>query len=123
MTTAPPGGITQRLASDLRADPQLGPLADRASSFLGRLAETTFLPTTAEWSVVTDGDRRRVRVELRDEKGWLRADYRPEELASEANMRYELIQLWGDMLEVRSRGLPVRLMEEFFSRLGASHDG
>ena len=100
----PAHGITQRLSRALEADPLLGPLAEQASAYLGRLAMDTFLPTTAEWDVSAGGGERRLKLRLADEMSRLDVEYLPAELMPADRLRYKLIRLWGDKLEGRLLG-------------------
>jgi hypothetical protein len=102
--------------SALRTDPEAGPVAIAAARLLEEEATGTSEPATATWWGTDDPLRgKRVHVRIVDEKQYVEDDYAIAELETDA--KYLMIRLWGDLLELRLKGLAHPVFMEAFRRV------
>jgi hypothetical protein len=117
-------GLKVEIDPGLRADPELGPLAEHAAELLAEQAAGTFRPASASWWLTTDPKHgKRIHVKLFDEKCSVEVDYSPTELGPGGDTRYLMIRLWGDLLELRLRGLRHPAFLEAFRQLAGGGVG
>ena len=96
-------GLSQEIHPELRGDPELGPLAERAARTLAEVAGRTTAPAKAVWSMGHGANNTPVlRLRLWDDWGSIEFGTVPRALGTDSEMRYQMIRLWGDLLELRS---------------------
>ena len=120
----PNSGVTNEIDPALRADPEVGPLVDRAAELLAEQAADTARPATASWRLVTDPRRgKRVVVRLYDDRFAVEVHYSASQIGLEDDARYLVIRLWGDLLEKRLKGLYLPAVVDTFGRLAGESVG
>ena len=105
-------GLTHEFLPELLADPELGPVAKRAARTLDEVAGRTAAPARAVWSKGSGANNTPViKLKLWDDWGSIDFETVPRVLSSDSEMRYTLIRLWGDLLELRSHNQLDSLVE------------
>src|SRR5690349_6208017 len=79
-------------------------LLQQATAFLEKKAGPSQADVTVSWDRTDDGHRRRYVLRLADWSGEVSEQYSPSNLRSH-DLRWSLIHLWGDLLQIRSHKL------------------
>src|SRR5947209_4414721 len=81
-------------------------LLQQATERLKKILGTSADRVSVEWDRGQDvRGRAQYTLKLSDHTGQVAASFAPDELSLSAHMRYRLLDLWGDLLQVRSHKL------------------
>lgn len=87
-------------------------LLQQATMLLEGIVGESANRVSAEWDCVKDARGRLIlSLTIRDATGQATAHFTPDELSVNREMRYRLLDLWGDLLQVRSHRLLEKLTE------------
>lgn len=87
------------------------PLLQQASQRLEEIVGPSADSVTAEWDRTEDGRGRMLyTLRISDWTGSATAALAPDELRSTVNLRHRLLQLWGDLLQIRNQYQLQKLM-------------
>jgi hypothetical protein len=90
-----------RIADEIKQDPVLAPVVERADKVLRELFGGVRQPPIASWqpSTVTQAvPVPSVELELLEHEDYIARDFRVDQLTDERAFRHELVDLWGDLI-------------------------
>jgi hypothetical protein len=82
----------------------------QATAQLDKIVGPSATAVTASWDRSDEGHHRQYVLRLSDWSGEVSARFSPSELRSPDRMRWSLLRLWGDLLELRSEKQLEKLM-------------
>jgi hypothetical protein len=85
-------------------------LLQRATAYLEEVAGSSGAGVTVSWDRSDSGHRYRYLLRLSDFTGEASETFFPSELWSSKRMRWPLLRLWGDLLQIRSHKLMDKLI-------------
>ena len=88
---------------ELKRHKELFELAKNASSLFELFLSPSGTPAKAHWDANVNGKTARIHLRISDPSGEVLWSFSPEELRNPEPTKRSLTQLWGDLLQLRSR--------------------